>query len=195
MKYDIKEVYDWPLIPKAILIVLMCVLLLFLAYFFDFSGSLRRLGLAKQQEIDLKTQFVSLSNSEADIKQELKKYPMLEEVLVAFQKKLIAPDDLPEVMNDILKMGEQNGLKFINFTPGKEEKLDKYIKITVKAVVTGTYDQIANFMSQVANIDRFVAIGNFTIVKAAQAQANAATAESGHLTADLTLEIYEAKAI
>jgi type IV pilus assembly protein PilO len=194
MNYDLKKMYDWPLIPRAILIGIVGLIVIYLGYLFDLSSVDTHLAAAQLQEQDLKNQFITLTHNIVDIKTELKKYPILESILTQSKSKMISPKDLPELLNQILKMGSQNELEFINFTPGIEEKDGGYSKVAIKSVMIGTYDQIANFMSQIANMEQIVVVGNLVISKTnPDKTAPEQIALGNRLTASLTLEIYEAK--
>jgi type IV pilus assembly protein PilO len=196
MHYDVRQIYDWPQTPRAIVIIIICLIVFYLGYFFDLSTLNSRLSAIQQNEQDLKAQLASLASKQAEIKAELEKYSILENTLIETQKKLISSKELPELLNEILKIGTQNGLEFIDFTPGNEEKdkINPYLKVGIKVVVVGTYDQIATFISQVANISHIVAIGDFTIARPSSEKLTAEQASLvNRLTADLTLEVYEAK--
>lgn len=193
MNYNLKQIYDWPLIPRSIVIGIICCVVFYLGYFLDLSGTARKLKLVRQQEEDLKIQFVSLASSVADTKKELTKYPRLINALSQTKKKLINSSELPELLNEILKMGAQNELEFNNFSPGAEVKEGEYVKVPIKVVVVGTYDQIASFISQVANMDRIVAVGNFVLAKNQIKTPTEPTLLTNRLIGELTLEVYEAK--
>lgn len=194
MKYNVNELYDWPLIPKGIVIVLICLLIFYLAYFLDFSDITARLHRLEQQEQDLKMQVTVLSNNVNTTKVELAKFPGLMNSLTATQQKIINSKELPELLNEILKIGRQNELEFNQFNPGPEVKEGAYVKVAIKAVMLGSYDQIGNFISQIANLDKMVSIANFTIGKPVKPNQPAeATIIDSRLLADIMLEVYEVK--
>lgn len=193
MKYDVHDMYDWPLVPKAGVIFLVCIILFYLIYFLDFSdfsGLLKRLA---QQESDLKMQITALSGDINNIKIELSEYPKLTTALKDTQQKMISPKELPELLNEILKVGRQNELEFNQFNPGPEVKAGEYTKVSIRTIVLGTYDQIANFISQVANMDKTVSIANFTIGKQPKLNQSGEALPDFRLLADITLDVYEVK--
>lgn len=196
MKYDFKEIYNWPLVPRSIVVALVCLIVFYLGYFLDLSGSLKQLKDAHQQEEDLKLQLVSLAGNIGDVRSELNKYPLLIDALEKSKKQLIATKELPELLNEILKMGTQNELEFNNFSPGAEMKENAFIKVPIKVVVIGTFDQIASYMSQIANMDKVVVISNFSISKPGQSKVETDQSVIGsRLIGELVLEVYEAKAL
>lgn len=185
---NFKNFYEWPILLRAVLIGIICLVVFYLGYIIDFSTMGPRLEKAKQQEEDLKQQFNSLFTNEADLKAELQKYPLLTNAINQWQNKLIASKDLSELLNDILKIGAQNGLIFTSFNPEPEQKKSNYNSIPIKAVILGSYDQISSFISQVANMPRLVSIGNFTLSKE-----HTKDAAEKKVKGEVILEIYEAK--
>lgn len=180
-KYDLKNIDQWPLMMRYIVIGICCAGLIYLGYFFDVSRLTKRLDVAKQQEQDLKQQFELLFTQQSALETDISELPVLQNALNAWQKKLIKKSDLPELLNEILKIGTANGLQFNLFNPGDEVKEDMYIKMPIKVVVTGGYNQIASFISQTANLPWIVVIGNFKLSKAVG---------SDNVTAELVLEVY-----
>lgn len=192
MKYDIKQFFDWPLSFRAGAIAIACLIVFYLGYMFDLSSSMNQLNAIKHQEQEFKDQLLSLANSMQDINSDLTKYPALTDALAQTQKKLISHSDLPELLNEILKIGSQNQLEIVNFTPGSTEQEGTHTKVVIKLIANGTFDQISNFISQIANMEKIVAIDDFTI-STINADKSAAETPINRLNADITLEIYEAK--
>lgn len=194
MNYNIKEIYDWPLIPRSAVMGIICLIVFYIGYYVDLSRLTRKLDIIKLQEMDLKTQFSSLAVSMSVVNNDLIKYPVLVDTLAQLQKELIISSDLPELLSQILKMGAQNELKFNYFIPGPEKKVGNHFKVPIKIVVIGTYDQIASFMSQIANMDRLVAVQSIFLEKKDQSKiAIDATEVGNRLSAELILDVYEAK--
>lgn len=194
MKYDVRQIYDWPLILRSVVIGVVCLLVFCLGYFVDFSSLFDQLKAAKQQEIELKSQFISLSEKVRQINSDLEKFPALSGALEQSQKKLITSSELSELLSEILKMGAQNELEFNSFSPGTETKDGIHFKVPIKVVAVGTYDQIASFISQVANMDRIVSVGSVVLMKKDPNKFAMEQAAMGNrLTVEMVLDVYEAK--
>ena len=186
--FNIKQFYEWPLFARLIVIGIICLIIFYLGYFIDFSGKASQLTRIKQQEEDLKIQVISLVNNEAELKIELEKFPIFVKSLSEWQKKIITKDNLSELINTLLKIGSTNGLEFDSFNPGAEIAINEYIKVPIKAVVKGSYDQIATFISQVANMNFLVSIEDFALLK----NSKNSTSDKA-IKAEILLEIYERK--
>lgn len=193
MKYPLNEIYDWPILPKAVVIILFCFIILYFGYFLSFSDQISKLNRLERQEQDLKTQYSAVASDVNTLLKELAAYPLLINALNVAQNKIISPKELPEVLNDILRISRQNELEINQFNPQPEVKSNAYTKVTIKALMTGTYDQIANFVSQIANMDKTIAISNFILSKPKPATTVQPTVSNGRLDAELMLDVYEVK--
>lgn len=182
---------DIPASIRYFIIAAVCAIIFYFAYMLDFSGLQRVIKNNQQKENDLKTQFSALITVEALADSALSHLPQLQETLKAWQGELIKPSQLPDLLNEILKIGTSNNLQFDLFNPGEGLKVDQYIKIPIRVIIKGNYDQIANFISQVANMKWLVGITNFSIEKKADLDKKTVDpALLGRLTSELNLEVY-----
>lgn len=192
---NFKDIYEWPLPTRILVILLICSIFFYLGYFFDLS-SLNATKLAFQEkEKDLNQQLELTINNKNHLNQEVIKHTQYESLLKIWQQKLINYSNLPEVLNEILRIGANNHLHFSLFNPGEEIKENVYFKIPIKVIAVANYHQLANFISQIANMQWIVVVGNFTISNEAKSDiigaklAEEAKAEN-LLTAELNLEVY-----
>lgn len=194
-KYDLNNIYEWPITTRYLIVGLLCVVVFYLGYMWDIADMKARIANNQTKVADLKTQLEFVIDKEAKIEKETAQLPKLEENLIEWQKKLVNYGDLPELLSEILKIGANNQLHFILFNPGDEKKVDLYVKVPIKIIVVGGYHQLATFVSQVANMPLIVAIGNFSISKENKSDtlgaklANDAN-DSNLLTAEFEFDIY-----
>lgn len=197
MNYNPKYIYEWPRPIRLLILLIIFMIVLYVGYRTTVISLTLRLDQVKQQEEELKTQLTLLYKNHLEVKNDLLLHSSSVDELKQWKNKLTLSTDLPELLNDILKMGTQNGLVFNTFSPDKESEAGLYIKVPIKASITGTYDQIGKFVSQLANMDKLVIIKEFTLSKAAPDSGAdktiSDTAVSTKLVADLILEVYEVK--
>ncbi|MDR3476513.1 MAG: type 4a pilus biogenesis protein PilO [Gammaproteobacteria bacterium] len=194
MRYDFRRIYEWPLLPKLVLVGIVCLLVFYLGYLFDISDLNVKLKASIQQESDLKDQIRSLANNQAQLDKQLTKFPVLESTIAKQQKQLTRPADLPELLNEIIALGKQNSVDILSFSPGPVDEKGTYPKVEIKMTVAGSYDQLAKFISQVVNMQRVVEVNNMTIAKIVEEKKlTTGTVSDNVLTADLNLIVYEAK--
>jgi type IV pilus assembly protein PilO len=85
----------------------------------------------------------------------------LERVNAQFKEALrILPDskEIPRLLTDITKLGNESGLQFLLFSPQQEVARDFYVEIPVAIRVSGTYHNVARFFDRVGKMDRIVNI-------------------------------------
>lgn len=199
-KIDFKKIHLQPFKIRLIFFILIFIVVFFIGYYWHLSSLSQSLSDEKQQESELKQQYEMIVARESILKQELVEYPAIQKTLMQWKQKLIVYSELPELINEILKIGANNHLNFSQFNPGTEEKVDShsetiYYKTPINMIAVGSYHQLSDFVSQVANLPNIVVIGDFVISnentnemlgEKLAAQANA----ENLLTASMTFEVY-----
>lgn len=230
-KMTLNNIYEWPLMTRVLLLGLIFSAALYLGYRYDLTAQMKKLSQAEQQEADIKQQIELVFRKNEIIKNEVARLPELRTALLQMRKELVTYNELPSLLNNILKLGGDNNLFFSLFAPGASVKVampepvkiasadnpvsaattapaastdpatpeppKKYLfaKVPIKVVLVGTYHQIADFISQVANMPSIIVIGDFTISKessnALLGEKLAKQAEAQHLlSAEMTLDVY-----
>ena len=195
MKYDVKKMYEWPLLAQVFIMVLTALFIVYLGYFIDLVPMQEQVRSSDQQQEDLKQQFKVSLDQTVSITNSIQLLPKLQELLSLWEHRFISTAELPTLLDTILKYGQENGLKFNLFDPGTEMKAGKYTMIPLHINMSGSYDQISSFMSEVANMPKMVIVGNFSLLNENMDEelttANPEPLNSDlTLTSDLTLEIY-----
>jgi type IV pilus assembly protein PilO len=195
--YDIKDIFNLPLRVQLTVVAIFCLLIFYLGYQWDISSLKKELHSVQSQETDLKSQLQALIDNLNTVNSDIAQLPMLQALLKQWQTGLVTTETLPDTLNEILKMGTANQLQFQIFTPSSEIKDDAYPayrRIPINTVVIGEYDQIANFVSQVANMSTLVVISNFELIRGQnKLYDKKEAAEPGYadrLTSAMTLEVY-----
>lgn len=195
MDYDLKNIPEWPLPARAIIFTLAAVSIFAIGYFIDISPYRNYIVTSVQQEADLKRQIQSLIESQVKIKNEIAQLPTLKAKLKDWQTNIVDKADLPAMLNEVLKTAQNNHLKIINFDPGNESKDGIYHKTPVNIDVVGTYDQIAQYVSDLANMSKLVNIDTVFIYDSTPNQPSAdntytALNSDEVLSAEIDIEIY-----
>jgi type IV pilus assembly protein PilO len=193
MNLDLNNIGDMSVSLKALVIAVICSFIFYFGYMSDFATLLRIIKGNKQQELDQKTQLTGLVTSQAIEQNNLAHLPQLQKTLTDWQGQLIKPNELSDLLNEILKIGTANNLQFDLFNPGEKIKEQDYIQVPIKVVVKGNYDQIANFISQLANMKWLVGIDSFIIGKPNEREkkgANQNPTDVGRIASELNLEVY-----
>jgi type IV pilus assembly protein PilO len=167
----------------------------YLGYAFDFSGLSKQIYDRYRQELDLKQQVHVILKTEDEMKSIVLQFPEVVKIVNQWQGQLINGTKLPDLLNQILKIGAANHLLFSLFAPGDKKEVDDYYVVPIKVVVQGNYSQVAHFISQIANFPQIISVGDFVMVKGPSgtigAEKPAAEANTlNSLTTALTLEVY-----
>jgi|SRR5579862_3092926 len=193
--YDLNKIYEWPITVQLVLLSVLAIFIFYLGYILSIRPLYNNIIQAKNDEFDLKNSFKTAVENRMHLQNDLKYYPKMKETISLWKKNIITQKELPSTLDSLIKLGEDSHVKINLFDPGAEIKDAPYYKVPVKIEIAGTYDQIASFISQIANYSKLVLIGNFIITKEGQANSNDSnTTKMIHadtpLIAQLSLEIY-----
>lgn len=163
VNYDVKNMYNWPIGARLLVIFLASLLLFILGYVMDISRFKKQILASVHQEENLKEQLQLMMDKQIKIKSSIADLPTIKGLLANWQGKILSKNELPGMLNEILKTGQVNHLKITAFDPANEIKDGIYFKTPVSIDMTGTYDQIATFISQLANMPKLVNIDAFSL--------------------------------
>lgn len=189
---DIRKMYEWPLYAKAVIFFIVSFIVLYLGYVVDISSYQSDITNAIQQEDDLKRQVGAMFTNQLRVTHDIAQLPKMKVLLQEWQKRIITKDQLPELLDEVLKVGANNQLKISNFNPSSEIKDGIYYKTIINMNLSGTYDQIASFISDIANLPNLITVDAFILNN------NSYDGSSSHeglnssdvLLAQLDIEIY-----
>lgn len=158
---ELKKIYEWPAIAQIAAIILCGMLIYYIGYMFDISSLRQQISSDKQEETSLLSQYRTMVQAHVSSLNAVLQVPRLKQILDNWQKKFITTAEFPALQDKILNMAELNQLKVASFNPLDEKQENGYTILPIKIQVTGTYEQTATFISQIANIDKMVVIANF----------------------------------
>ena len=154
---------QWPLPVKYATAFIAAILITGLGYWWFVSPKYEEIKTLKQKEVELKSQFELKQQQAANLdayKVQLNEINMrLEDML----RQLPAQNEMPALLEDISKTGVASGLIFELFAPQPEIIHDFYVELPIKIEVLGHYNQLAIFLSRVAQMKRIVTLHDFVI--------------------------------
>lgn len=161
---DFKDIGNWPIIPKVVLLGLLFGVILFAGYWFDWSDQNVVLESAQQKESTLREAFITKKKLAINLdtyKQQLKD---IEVSFGALLRQLPNKSEMPALITDINQAGLGRGLEFELFKPAPQEtKTEFYAELPVTIRVTGSYHDIGAFTSDVSQLSRIVTLNNLAI--------------------------------
>ncbi len=192
---NLKNIHEWPLYLQLVAFFLIFIVILYLGYRWDIMGLEAQLTKDQFNEQDIKQQLESTVSKEAKQQSDTAQFQQLAGWLASWQQKLISYQEMPALLSEILKIGGTDHLYFTLFSPDKEVKMPYYVKAPIRIVVVGNYNQLADFISQLANLPKLVVIDNFLLTNQTSTNllgeklAELASSEN-LLTMDLMISVY-----
>jgi len=155
---DLKEAGEWPLIGKAVLVVLVIAAVLGAGYYFFTNEQLENLDKVAREEQQLRQEFIEKQRVTANLDAFRNQLKQLEADLEVMLRQLPTGTEMPDLLEDVSDTGKKNGLEFELFKPEAEQPREFYAAkpITIKA--KGTYHQFGAFVSSVAALSRIVTL-------------------------------------
>lgn len=154
---------DWPLVAKALLIVVLCGVLGGAWFYFDIQEQFKVLDRHHATEVKLKSEF---ENKQAKVVNLEVYKEQLEEMKLAFGAMLRQLPDKSEVADllvDVSQTGLASGLEFELFEPQGEVPKDFYVELPINIRVLGDYHEFGGFVSGLAALPRILTIHNVRI--------------------------------
>lgn len=182
------NVGQWPKPVKIGLVVILSLLVIGLGYWVIIKPNLEQYDVLQRQEITLKAEFEAKQQQAANLNAYRNQLELMQERFGAMLRQLPAKHEMPGLLEDISKTGLAAGLKFDLFAPQAEITHDFYIEMPIKIQVEGNYNELAVFLSRVAQMPRIVTLHDFTIERTVDKNNKAGS--GNELTMGITAKIY-----
>ena len=160
---DINNISGWPLPVKIFGIGIACLVILFAGYYFIIADELTQLEQEEKKEVELKSTFSGKKALAINLVEYKRQMEEMGEQFGTLLRQLPNKTEVPNLLVDITQAGLGRGLDFVLFKPEKERPLDFYAELPVSIRVTGTYHELAEFVSDVAGLPRIVTVGDVSI--------------------------------
>lgn len=160
---DPKEIPNWPLKAQAITLAILAVLVIALGYYFIHSDQLDKLNASKANEESLKQTYKDKRRqlvNKAALEQQLKD---IEKSFGTLLKQLPTKSQVDAALTEINQAGIGRGLQFELFRPAAEIKGAEMAEVPIDIKLSGRYDQLANFASDVGRLSRIVTLSNLQL--------------------------------
>ena len=155
----------WPLPAKVVTFAMMFAGVLVLGTLLDLEGQWEDLQKVKAEEATLKETF--LSKKQQAINLDLIKKQLLDtqESFGALLKQLPNKSEMDALLTDINQAGLGRGLQFDLFRPGGEVINGAFAEQPITIKVTGNYDDLGRFSSDISMLPRIVTLNDISIVQ------------------------------
>jgi type IV pilus assembly protein PilO len=144
------------------LVLIACVILL-LGYWFDLSLITGKTQNLKREEATLKITLATKQQVAVNLPAYEKQLAQAKQQLQTITKLLPNKQQLPNLIENISKLGQNNSLRFLLLKPEPEILHDFYAEFPIDIVVNGNFKNLHQFVSQLAVMPRIVNIGDFKL--------------------------------
>ena len=161
---NFKDVGNWPLLPKALALMVILIVIVALGYFLDWKDQWESLEQAESEELKLQDQYSQKKAKAINFELYVQQLNEVEQSFGALVKQLPNRSEIDALLTDINQAGLGRGLQFELFKPASQEKMAEfYAELPIKIKITGTYHDMGAFASDVAQLPRIVTLNDLNI--------------------------------
>lgn len=154
---------SWPWVAKILAFVVLFLGVVVAGALFDWQEQWDTLQAAKKQEESLKETFLAKKKQAINLDLIKKQLIETQESFGALLKQLPSKSEMDALLTDINQAGLGRGLQFELFRPGPETVNGAFAEQPITIKVTGNYDDIGKFSSDISMLPRIVTLNNIVI--------------------------------
>lgn len=177
---DWNDFSSWPIAIKLVGVIVVGIGILIAGYWFIIKGEIADLDKIQKEEQTLRKTFSSKKALAINLPAYKRQMQEMNQTFGSLLRQLPNSTEVPDLLIDITQAGLGRGLDFKLFKPGREQKKGFYAELPISLKVSGTYHELALFISDVSALPRIVTIGNITV----------SGAKSGRLNMSATAKTY-----
>ena len=152
-----------PPIVKAAVCVILFVAIIGAGIYFDTTEQLKVLERHEREESELKDNFRIKADQAAKLELYKEQLAEMEASFVALLRQLPETTEVESLLVDVSQTGLASGLEIKKFRPSDEEKKGFYAELPIALEVSGSFHQLATFISGIAALPRIVTINDMAL--------------------------------
>ncbi|PCM42771.1 type 4a pilus biogenesis protein PilO [Marinobacter sp. ANT_B65] len=160
---DINNAGIWPVPVKAIVVLIVFGLIMGGGYWFFIKDQYVQLDRVEKIEQDLRKKYEEKAYQVANLEVFKTQMVEMEETFGALVRQLPSETEVPGLLEDITNTALGNGLALQEVKLQPEQKRDFYSELPINIRVSGSYHELASFVSSVASLPRIVTLHDLTI--------------------------------
>lgn len=161
---DVHEIGAWPLVLRAAVTIVVCIVSVLLVYFFILAASLDSLALQKTQLENKRKDFKEKYNMAINLDAYKKQMQDMQTTYTDLLRELPATSDIPSLVDNISKVGDANNIKITAIKIGDPQSPGGfYMELPISFTLIGAYHNIGKFISQILQLPRIITIGDFSL--------------------------------
>jgi len=131
--------------------------------YFDTRDQLQVLERKERKETELKDEFKAKADKAAKLELYKEQLAEMEASFGALLRQLPETTEVESLLVDVSQTGLAAGLEIKKFKPSDEEKKGFYAELPIALEVSGSFHQLATFISGIAALPRIVTISDMTL--------------------------------
>jgi len=147
-----------PIPVKLSILLLLFMVVIGTGLFYDTKDQLALLEQHEKKEIKLKSEFKIKANKAAKLEMFKQQLDKMKVSFGALLRQLPEKTDVESLLVDVSQTGLASGLKVKKFRPDIEKKKIFYAELPIILEVSGSFHQLASFISGIAALPRIVTI-------------------------------------
>lgn len=131
-----------------------------------FSSIQDEIAQAKLKEEELRQTFIDKKRQASNLAALENQLKQIETSFGTLLKQLPSKSEMDALLTEINQAGIGRGLQFELFRPATEVKTDQMAEMPIQIRLTGTYNELAAFATDVSQLSRIVTIGDISLTPA-----------------------------
>jgi type IV pilus assembly protein PilO len=160
---DVNNAGIWPAPVKGIVVLIVFGLILGGGYWFFIKDQYAELQQVEQKEQELRQRYESKAYRVANLEVFKAQMQEMEETFGALVRQLPSETEVPGLLEDITNTALGSGLDLEEVKLQSEVRRDFYSELPINIRVTGSYHELATFVSSVAGLPRIVTLHDLKI--------------------------------
>lgn len=155
----------WPVAPRVAVFVGLLIITVALAWWFDWRGQVALLEQRQGEEVQLRQDWASKKRLAVNLLEYRRQLEETDRQFGALLKQLPNRAEMDSLLADINQAGLGRGLQFELFKPGPDVVKDFYAEMPIDVRIIGSYHDLGQFASDVAQMPRIVTLSNIAMDK------------------------------
>lgn len=160
---DVNNAGIWPAPIKAIVALIIFGLILGGGYWFFIKDQYAQLERVEKTELELRKKYEEKAYQVANLEVFRAQMEEMEETFGALVRQLPSETEVPGLLEDITNTALGSGLVLQEVKLQPEQQRDFYAELPINIRVSGSYHELASFVSSVASLPRIVTLHDLTI--------------------------------
>ena len=160
---DVNNAGIWPAPIKAVVVLIIFGLIFGGGYWFFIKDQYAQLERVEKTEQELRKKYEEKAYQVANLEVFKAKMAEMEETFGALVRQLPSETEVPGLLEDITNTALGSGLALQEVKLQPEQRRDFYSELPINIRVSGSYHELASFVSSVASLPRIVTLHDLTI--------------------------------